>query len=102
MTPKQNAEFSSQPQSTRSASPLSDLSGSWVRPKSVKQFTAQVNAVSTMLLNGNLDLETARAYGSLARTTAQAIGSELMAARMRNEKPDLEFEELPEGCDDET
>jgi hypothetical protein len=45
-----------------------------------------------MLLNGEIDLETARAYSGLARTMAQTVTAELMRARFLQRQPDLTVE----------
>jgi hypothetical protein len=47
--------------------------------------------VATMLLNGEIDLDTARSYSGIARTVAQAAAQETMRARMLQGEPDLSF-----------
>ena len=77
--------------------PKSMLSGSqskgsrspWPQPSTVGELTHQVNVVSTMLLNVQIDLETARVYGALVRSTAQLLGVELGAARIMRKPPRL-------------
>jgi hypothetical protein len=41
------------------------------------EFAAQANAVATLLLNGEIDVDTARTYSSVARTVAQAMSTEV-------------------------
>ncbi len=65
----------------------------WRQPKNVKDLASQANAVATMLLNGSIDLETARAYSAIARTIAQSVTAEMNKARFLKSQPDLEFQE---------
>lgn len=44
-----------------------------------------------MLLNGEIDLDTARSYSGIARTVAQAAAQETMRARLLQTEPDLGF-----------
>lgn len=60
-------------------------------PSSVAEFTAQVNEVATRLLNGEMDLELARAYSSLVRTVAQSLSTEVAAARLEKRRPNLDL-----------
>lgn len=53
------------------------------------EFAAQANAVATLLLNGEIDLETARTYSSVARTVAQAMSTEVSRARFIQSEPSL-------------
>lgn len=61
-------------------------------PRNVRQFASQANLVATAILNGKIDLETARAYSSVARTVAQAITAETTRARFLKTAPDLDFD----------
>ena len=55
-----------------------------------------------MLLNGEIDLDTARSYSGIARTVAQAAAQETMRARIVQTEPDLTFEaDVYETDDDE-
>ena len=49
-------------------------------PKDVHEFSGQANSVATMVLNGEIDLDTARAYSAIARTVAQAVTAETIVA----------------------
>ena len=42
-----------------------------------------------MLLNGEIELDVARAYSGIARTIAQAVTSEITKARFLRQEPDL-------------
>lgn len=77
------------PTSPTSDAPASGSSGSWRTPASVKELAAQATEVGTMLLNGTLPLETAKAYSALARSVAQLVSAEVARARVRREEPDL-------------
>ena len=46
-----------------------------------------------MVLNGEIELETARLYSSIARTVAQAASLEVSRARFLATVPDLSFED---------
>ena len=52
-------------------------------------FAAQANRVATMVLNGEMDLDVARTYSSLARTVAQAMSTEVSRARFVQSEPTL-------------
>jgi hypothetical protein len=52
-------------------------------------FAAQANKVATMILNGEIDLETAAAYSRVARTVAQAMSTEVSRARFLQRAPML-------------
>lgn len=89
---KRKPDSLSRQMSTPSASPSNDLRESWPQPRTIAQLTSQVNAVSTKLLNGKIDLDTARVYGSLVRSTAQLVGVEVGAARLLKQKPNLNLD----------
>lgn len=78
--------------SSPSAEPSSDSKRPWPVPRSVREFTAQANRVATRVLNGEIDLETARVFSSIARTVAQTVSSETVRARMLRQAPDLDFD----------
>jgi len=65
----------------------------WKQPKTVKEFASQASVVCTRLLNGEMDLEVARAYSGIARIVAQAVSSEVTKSRFLSQKPDLEIDE---------
>jgi hypothetical protein len=65
----------------------------WRRPKDAAAFAAQANSVATMILNGELDLDTARTYSGVARTMAQVLSAEVYRARFLQQAPDLSLEE---------
>lgn len=74
--------------------PVSDSKKPWSQPKTVRQFTSQVNAVATKLLNGEIEVDQAKAYSALARTVAQTVTAEVQRARALKLIPNLDFEEL--------
>ena len=81
------------PNSTNSDGPASSSNKQWRQPRSAREFASQANAVATMLLNGRLDLETARAYATLTRTIAQTLSTEVSKARFLEKPPDLSLDE---------
>jgi hypothetical protein len=87
--------------SSTSSSPSASSTGRYRRPINVKQMAGQVLDLATAVINGDVqgeDLDRARLYASLARTTAQLVNSEVTRARFLREQPDLTFFE---GEDDE-
>lgn len=82
-------DISTLPNSRRSETPVSASKKRWRSPESVKDFTAQAAKVATMLLNGDLDLDTVRAYSTIARTVAQSISAEVQRARFIKQCADL-------------
>lgn len=66
---------------TNSGGPSNTLKRRFKQPTTPLQLAAQANAVATALLNGTIDLEVARAYGTIARTSAQAMGIEVQTGR---------------------
>lgn len=81
----------SQQTSKNSGEPSRGLSKQWQQPRNVKEFAAQANRVATLVLSGEIDLETARVYSSIARTVSQSMSTEVQRARISRERPDLEF-----------
>lgn len=65
----------------------------WPKPKTVKQFAAQINEVATLVLNGEIELEQARVYSGLVRTVAQSVSLETSRARFLQQAPDLRLDE---------
>jgi hypothetical protein len=82
-----------QPTSSTSDAPSPTLRRRWREPSTLKEFASQARSVATMLLNGEIDLDTARSYSGIARTIAQAAAQETMKARLLQAEPDLTFED---------
>ena len=80
------------PTSENSGKPRSVSKMRWPKPGNVRELAAQANAVTTLLLNGDIDLDTARAYSAMIRGVGQLVGAEVSRARMRREAPNLELE----------
>lgn len=70
---------------------LKPLRRHWSRPRDVRAFATQANAVATMVLNGEIDLETARIYASTGRLVVQSMSIEARRARAGNEAPNTEL-----------
>lgn len=85
--------FMSRKNSKTSDAPSSDSKPHWDSPRNIKQFAIQANKVATMVLNGDIDMETARTFATLARVVAQATSIEVTKARFLKESPDLELED---------
>lgn len=84
---------SSQEKSTNSEEPSNESKTRYLRPTSVKEFTAQANDVATRVLNGEISIEEARAYASLARVVSQTVSVEVTRSRFLRTTPDLNFGE---------
>ena len=69
-----------------------DSTTRYAKPKNVRGFAAQANDVATRVLNGEIDLDIARTYSSVARTIAQSMSIEVTRARFLKELPDLSLE----------
>lgn len=65
----------------------------WRKPRNVREFAAQANEVATMMLNGDLDIDTARAYSSIARGIAQMMSINVTRARFLKTEPVLDFDD---------
>jgi hypothetical protein len=76
------------------SSPSDAQSKPWTTPHNVRQLASQANKVATMVLNGDMDPETARTYSALIRTVAQSMSTEVTRARSQKNVPDLTFEEV--------
>lgn len=85
------------PTSRDSALPLGVSKKLWRTPLNVREFASQANQVATMVLNGDLDINTARIYSGIARTVAQAMSTEVSRARFLSELPNLSFEDPTDG-----
>jgi putative effector of murein hydrolase len=72
-----------------SEKPARNLKKHWSKPNSIKELASQVNIVATMVLNKELDIETARSYSGLVRTIAQAASMEVARGRLSKTVPDL-------------
>lgn len=81
----------SPPNSTNSATPSNASKRRYRKPRTALQLAAQASAVATALLNGTLDLDTARAYGTIARTAAQSLGVEVQTGRFLKTSPSLDM-----------
>lgn len=66
----------------------------------MREFASQANEVANRILNGEIDLDTARAYSAVARTVAQAVTSEVVRARFLKAMPDLDFVQMSEEDDE--
>ena len=77
------------PNSERSSEPSLPSTGHWAEPIDPMTFAAQANAVATGVLNGTIDLDTARTYAAVARTVAQAMNTEVNRARLEQSLPNL-------------
>jgi len=76
--------------------PSSDSIKRFRQPKNVREFAGQANMVATRILNGEIDLEIARAYSAVARTVAQAMSTEVARSRFLRSSPDLDFPKMDE------
>jgi hypothetical protein len=79
--------------SSNSVEPPKDLKKRWQTPKNVKGLASQANMVATLVLNGEIDIDTARSYSAIIRTVAQAVTNETNKSRFLKSMPDLEFED---------
>ena len=84
---------STSPTSSNSGEPSSGSTPRWKKPRNVREFAAQANAVATNLLNGEMNLDVARTYSSLARGVAQMMSIEVTRARFLKTEPVLEFDD---------
>lgn len=65
----------------------------WRKPTNVKEFISQANALATLFLNGEVDVETVRQYSAVSRTIAQSLTNETARARFLKMQPDMTFSE---------
>lgn len=72
-----------------STKPSPILSKRWRKPTTVKDFVGQINQVSTMILNNEIDIDVANSYCRLTRSFAQLITTETVKARFLKRQPDL-------------
>lgn len=78
--------------SSNSDSPTKYSKRIWRQPKTVREFAAQANAVATLVLNGQIDLDKAKTYAALSRVVAQTISTEVTRSRFLRQAPDLKIE----------
>lgn len=88
---RNESDSSSQTSETSGGRP-SASNARWPKPRHVRALAAQVNEVATKVLNGEIDMDTARLYAALTRTLAQTISAETTRARFAQEAPDLSLE----------
>ena len=93
----ESASDSTSPTSNSSEEPSSASTERWKRPRNVREFAAQTNKVATDLLNGEMNLDVARTYSSLARGVAQMMSIEVTRARFLKTEPVLEFDDDGDG-----
>jgi hypothetical protein len=84
-------DVTSQQISTSSGAPSSPSKRRYRRPTTPLQLAAQASDVATSLLNGLIDLEVARAYGTIARVTAQALSTEIQTGRFLKQTVSLDM-----------
>jgi hypothetical protein len=82
------------------SAPFAPPSRHWKTPRNARDFAAQANTVATMILNGDLDIDIARAYTAAARTSAQMLTAEVQRARFLRTEPNLDLS--LEDDDDDT
>lgn len=86
--------------SENSTAPSSGLKKRWRTPKNVRELATQINQVATLVLNDQIDLERARAFGALTRNVAQLISTEFQRSRSKQQVVDTNFcEESLEDAD---
>lgn len=88
-----SASAGTTPTSPASEPPSSESSKQWRKPRDAKSFAAQANEVATLILNGAIDLDVARAYSGVARTMAQVLSAEVYRARFLQQEPNLSLED---------
>ena len=97
-TTGRSVSASESPPSNPSDAPSKPSMRRFRKPKNVSEFAGQANRVATMILNGEIDLDTARAYSAVARTVAQSVSAQVAHARFLRTQPELDFpEEDDEG-----
>lgn len=84
--------MASQKTSEKSGRRSSDSKQQYRRPKDARAFAAQVNDVTTKFLNGELEIETVRAYASLARVVSQTLSVQVTHSRFVKQEPNLSLE----------
>lgn len=79
------------PTSSPSEEPIRSSKKRYRKPGDAKQLAAQASYIATQVLNGEIDLDTARIYATLARTAAQGLSIEMQLGRLNHKKPDLDL-----------
>lgn len=77
--------------------PSDKPSARWKPPRNAREFAAQANRVATMILNGEIEEDTARTYSAVARTAAQMLTAEVQRARFLQAEPNLSLEDDSSG-----
>lgn len=80
------------PTSGPSDKPSAGSKTRWRKPRNIREFAAQTNDIATQVLNGEIDMETARLFASLGRVVAQAASLEIARGRFLKSEPDLSLE----------
>lgn len=88
-TPGKNVSDSEVLTSALSDGPSKTSSGQWLLPANTRAFVRQANEVMTAVLNGEIDIDKARVYGSIARVMAQMMSVQERYARFLREAPNL-------------
>lgn len=78
---------------TRFDKQLSGLKEYWRTPVNVKEVAEQANIVATKVLNGEIDMDKARAYSAIVRVISQAMTLEMNRSRLLKQAADLNFDE---------
>ena len=61
-------------------------------PRNAKEWAAQLNMIATGVMNGTVDLDTAKVVSSISRSAAQLLTAEVQRARFLQIEPDLNLE----------
>ncbi len=68
-----------------------DLKTHWHTPTSARELAKQANKMATMLLNNQIDTQTAQRYSALVRGISQLMSLEVAKARLEKQKIDLDL-----------
>ena len=71
-------------------------SGVWKAPKNIMELAAQANVLATQLLNDEVSIPKARAYGTIARAVAGLLKAELDRRRWVGQDVELPNDEVHE------
>lgn len=83
----QEGTQTSQKRSGNSAKQTSGSAVRWDTPAELMDLVAQSNRLATMLLNGEADIATARAYAEVTKTIASLVRSEIERRRFIGGEP---------------
>lgn len=75
--------------SERSTTPSDGSEPLFLPPSSVKELTAQVNEVATMVLNGQIAPAKAYSYAQLVKVIAMNLGAAVKLAKLAKDHPEL-------------